>query len=64
MQSENGPTHNLFKENLNFAMVESGVWNINFKDFMADNAHANRNVVGKIYGEVGMSPAYGWSWVY
>lgn len=49
MQSENGPTHTLFGQELNYIMMESGISNLNFKIFMTDNAHANWNVVRNIW---------------
>ena len=41
MQFEDDVTQTLFWENLNYVMVENGVSNLNFKGFMADNAHVN-----------------------
>ena len=36
-------------------MAKNEVSSVDFKGFMADNAHANWNVVMKIYGEGGTS---------
>ena len=49
MQSEDGATQILFWKILNSIMAENSVPNIHFKEFMADKAQANWNVVRTIY---------------
>ena len=50
IQSEDGVAQIFFWKNLNSVTSENGVSKANLKDFMMDNAHANWNVVRKIYG--------------
>ena len=49
VQSKDARAHTIFWENLNVVMLENGVPNVNFKGFMADNAHANWIAVRKNY---------------
>lgn len=51
MQFENVVANKLVWENLKVVMVESGVPIVNFKGFMANNAHANKNTMRKTYGD-------------
>lgn len=53
MQSEDAQPHTLLWENLNTIVLEKGVLKVNFEGFIADNVHANWNVVRKFYSDGG-----------
>jgi hypothetical protein len=50
MQFEDMEVQCIMWQNLNQVMANNGVPNPSFKGFMADNAHANWNVVRIVYG--------------
>ena len=50
MQSEDAKAQELFWMQMNTVMHENRVDTVNFKGFMVNSAHANWNVVWKVYG--------------
>ncbi len=50
MQFEDTWAQCVMWQNLNKVMANNGVPNPNFKGFMANNAHANWNIVRIVYG--------------
>lgn len=49
MHFEDGATQIVFWDNLNVVVAENGVSKVNFRGFMAINAQANWNAMGRIY---------------
>lgn len=49
MQSQDDLTYIIFWEILSVVMAKNGVPNVNLKGFMINNAHADWNILRKIY---------------